>query len=223
MNDRASLRWIAASGYLVLVLGIGGAAMERGAPPLSAPVADMMDFVTTWRAELRWQSLSFVASSAVALWFYGALRSFLADYEPGRAPMAHVAFVAGVVGSVLQFVMQSIQLTLAMMAGPTMDPAVTATLGRLSYSMTVVAYMPAAVLYAATGVIGLRHRALPRWLGWSSLVTAVVHAVMSLGLVVDDGPLVPGRPLTYVVYLLALGWLPAVTTVMVRRLRGGHV
>jgi hypothetical protein len=41
---------------------------------------------------------------------------------------------------------------------------------------------------------------------------------MSLGLVVDSGPLVPGGGLTYVLYLLTAVWLVAVTSVMVVRL-----
>ena len=31
-------RWSAASGYVVILFGIAGAAFERGGPPLNAPV-----------------------------------------------------------------------------------------------------------------------------------------------------------------------------------------
>ena len=40
---------------------------------------------------------------------------------------------------------------------------------------------------------------------------------MSVGIVVDSGPLVPGGTLTYVLYALMAVWLVAVTTVMVVR------
>jgi hypothetical protein len=38
---------------------------------------------------------------------------------------------------------------------------------------------------------------------------------MTLGLVVESGPLVPGEATTYALYAIALLWLIATTTVMV--------
>jgi hypothetical protein len=38
---------------------------------------------------------------------------------------------------------------------------------------------------------------------------------MTLGLVVESGPLVPGEAATYALYAIALLWLSATTTVMV--------
>jgi hypothetical protein len=38
MPQHPSERWNAASGYLVIMLGIAGAAFERGSPPLTAPI-----------------------------------------------------------------------------------------------------------------------------------------------------------------------------------------
>src|SRR5690348_6037587 len=69
--------WGAASGYLVLVLGIAAAAFERGAPPANAPAEESLAFFTTYRSELRMQSLLFVLSAGVYLWSFGSLRSFL--------------------------------------------------------------------------------------------------------------------------------------------------
>jgi hypothetical protein len=39
MNNTNGERWGAATGYLVFLLGIAGAAFERGAPPAHAPGA----------------------------------------------------------------------------------------------------------------------------------------------------------------------------------------
>ena len=44
MNKTNWERWGAASGYLVLALGIAAAAFERGAPPANAPTGNMIDF-----------------------------------------------------------------------------------------------------------------------------------------------------------------------------------
>ena len=77
-----------------------------------------------------------------------------------------------------------------------------------------------AVMLTAVAIVSLRDRAFPAWLGWLSAFAAVVHVVMSSGLVVEVGPLVPGGRLTYGVYAIALLWLVSTTTVMVVRSAG---
>ncbi len=79
------------------------------------------------------------------------------------------------------------------------------------------AYVPFAVLLAATAVVSVRHQAFPTWIAWLSAVLAGAHVVMFMGVAASSGPLVPGRPLTYVLYGLALLWLVSVTTVMAVR------
>jgi hypothetical protein len=56
-------RWAAASGYVVVLFGIAGAAFERGGPPLNAPVEQTIAFFSTYRSELLLQSLMFVWSA----------------------------------------------------------------------------------------------------------------------------------------------------------------
>ena len=75
-----------------------------------------------------------------------------------------------------------------------------------------------AVTLAAVAVVSLRTAVFPAWLGWLSALVAAANLVMSLGIVVDSGPLVPGGALTYLLYALMPIWLVAVTTVMVVRL-----
>ncbi len=50
---------------------------------------------------------------------------------------------------------------------------------------------------------------------WYSVRVNLDH---TKGIVVDSGPLVPGGPLTYVLYLLTAVWLPVATTLLVVRL-----
>ena len=45
----------------------------------------------------------------------------------------------------------------------------------------------------------------------------MAHVLMSIGLVVERAPLVPGGTLTYGLYAASLLWLVATTTVMVVR------
>lgn len=218
MNEKNWERWGAATGYLVFALGVAAAAFERGAPPVSAPVEETLAFFTEYRAELRAQSLLFVLSGGVYLWFFGSLRSFLLRAEGETGRLSTVALGAGVVWAGIQMVFQSAQVALAMGASGDVEPALAGMISDLTYALSVIAYIPMAVMLAAVAVVSLRTRALPVWLGWLSAVAAATNLSMSLGLVVDSGPLVPGGGLTYVLYLLAAVWLVAATTVMVVRL-----
>lgn len=217
MNEKWE-RWGAASGYLVLALGIAAAAFERGAPPVNAPAGEMVAFATAYRTELLAQSLLFVLGAGGYLWFFGSLRAYLQRSEGKEGRLSSVMLGAGVLWAGLQMVMQSVQITMALSARGEVEPLLVAMLGRLAYALSVVAYVPMAVMLAAVGTVSLRTRALPAWLGALSLCAAAANLVMSLGIVLDNGLLVPGGALTYVLYLLAPLWLVAVTTIVTMRL-----
>ncbi len=218
MNKTNWERWGAAAGYMVLALGIAAAAFERGAPPANAPAEESLAFFTTYHSELRMQSLLFVLSAGIYVWWFGSLRSFLLRAEGETARLASVAFGAGVIWVGLQLVLQSVQVALAMGVGGDITPALAGILGDLAYVLSVIAYVPMAVMLAAVATVSLRAGVFPAWLGWLSALVAAANLVMSLGIVVDSGLLVPGGALTYVLYALMPIWLVAVTTVMVVRL-----
>lgn len=218
MNPNSSERWGAATGYLVLIIGLAGAAFERGGPAADAPVAEALAFFARYRSELLAQSLLFVLSAGLYLWFFGSLRTYLLRAEGGSGRVATAAFGAGVIWAGLQMVMQSVQVTLAMGAAGQLDPTVAGMFSDLTYALSVIAYIPMAILLAAFATVAVRTRAFPAWLGWFSALMAAVNLLMSLGLVFDGGLLAPGGLLTYLLYALMPVWLVAVTTVMVRRL-----
>jgi hypothetical protein len=218
MNGQRWERWGAATGYLVFALGVAAASFERGAPPANAPVDAILAYFTTYRTELRIQSLLFVLSAGLYLWFFGSLRSFLLRHEGETGRLSTVAFGAGAVWAGMQMVVQSGQASLAMGAGSDVGPALAGMISDLTYVLSVIAYVPMAVMLAAVAVVSLRTGAFPAWVGWLSAVAAAANLCMSLGIVVDGGPLVPGGPLTYVLYVLLPVWLLAVTTVMFVRL-----
>jgi hypothetical protein len=201
-----------------MALGVAAAAFERGAPPANAPVEAILAFFAAYRTELRVQSLLFVLSAGAYLWFFGSLRSYLLRAEGETGRLSTVAFGAGVVWAGLQMVVQSGQAALAMGAGGDVEPALAGLISDLTYALSVIAYVPLAVMLAAVAVVSVRAGAFPAWLGWLSAVVAVANVCLALGLVADSGPFVPGGGLTYGIYLLMAVWLVAVTTVMVVRL-----
>jgi hypothetical protein len=178
----------------------------------------MQTFVATYRTELLMQSLLFVLSAGVYLWFFGSLRSFLlrAEGKPGR--ISTIAFGAGVSVVGMQLVFQSVQVALALGAD---EPGASARVGMLSdlaYALSVIAYVPMAIVLAAVAVVSFRTRAFPVWVGWLSAIVSAMNLCLTAGIVMDSGPLVPGGGLTYGRYLLMVVWLLVVTTIMVMRL-----
>jgi hypothetical protein len=218
MSDKNWERWGAATGYLVFILGIAAAAFERGAPPANAPVEETLAFLTKYRSELLAQSLLFVLSAGAYLWFFGSLRSFLFRAEGNTGTLSTISFGAGVIWSGLQMVLQSAQVALAMGASGDIEPSLAGMISDLTYALSVIAYVPMSVMLAAVAAVAFRSRAFPVWLGWLSAITATINLLLSLGILANSGPLVPGGILTYVVYLLSAIWLFATTTVMFMRL-----
>jgi len=218
MNELKWARWEAATGYLVVALGIAGAAFERGAPPATAPVAESLAFFAQYRSELLAQSLLFVLSAGLYLWFFGSLRSFLLRAEGGSGRLSNVAFGAGIIWAGLQMIFQGAQVALAMGAGGDLTPTVAGIFGDLAYALSVIAYVPMAMMLAAVAVVSLRTGAFPKWLGWLSAAVAATNLFMSFGIAVDSGLLVPGGGATYVLYALMPVWLLSVTTVMFVRI-----
>ena len=210
-------RWSAASGYVVILFGVAGAAFERGGPPLNAPVEQTVTFFSKYRSELLAQSLMFVLSAGAYLWFFGVLRTFLLEAEDGPGMLSTIAFGAGIVTAGIQMVFQGLQVALAVASKDPVEPTIAALFGNATLALSVIAYVPMAVMLAAVAVVSLRDRAFPAWLGWLSSFAAMAHVLMSLGLVVESGPLVPGGTLTYGLYAVSLLWLMATTTVMVVR------
>ncbi len=210
-------RWAAASGYVVVLFGVAGAAFERGGPPLNAPVDQTIAFFSTYRRELLSQSLMFVLSAGAYLWFFGVLRTFLLVAEGRSGMLSTIAFGAGTVSAGIQMVFQGFQVALAVASNHPVEPPLAALFSNAILALSVIGYVPVAVMLAAVAVVSLRDRAFPAWLGWLSAFAAMAHVVMSIGLVVEGGPLVPGGTLTYGLYAVTLLWLVATTTVMVVR------
>jgi len=210
-------RWAAASGYVVVLFGVAGAAFERGGPPLNAPVDQTIAFFSTYRSELLSQSLMFVLSAGAYLWFFGVLRTFLLQAEGGPGMLSTIAFGAGIVSAVIQMVFQGFQVALAVASNHPVEPTLAALFSNAILALSVIAYVPLAVMLAAVAVVSLRDHAFPAWLGWLSAFAAMAHVLMSIGLVLEGGPLVPGGTLTYGLYAVSLLWLVATTTVMVVR------
>jgi hypothetical protein len=210
----------AVSGFAALAVGAAAVVFERGAPPVGASDTEVAAFHGAHVQDLLTQSLLFVISAGLLLWFVGCLRSYLAAMEGGTGRHAGLVSGAGVAYVTLSVVAQAGQVTLARVAGSAAGPQLVAALGTLGLALVTVAAVPAAVMLAAFAVFAVRSDGLPSWLGWLAAVAAAAQLGLLAGIVVDTGPLAPGGWYSVVPYPLFVGWLAATAVVMIRQAGG---
>jgi hypothetical protein len=210
MNASNRERYGAASGFAMVVLGAAATVFERA--PVTAE-----DFAAN-RTALTTQSMLFLASAAVSLWFLGSLRSHLLRAEGGSGRVSTVAFGAGVAWATLNMLAQAFQIGVA---GDREGQAQTALINTMNATFTV-ANLPLAVMLVAVAVVSLRHHAFPAWLGLLAVVAAAAHTLLWLSTATDSGPLAAGSALSFVLYPFFLVWLVPATVVMVRRAEPTH-
>lgn len=214
MDEVREQRRGAVSGFVALAVGAVAVAFERGVPDPDRSPAEVLDFYVRNGSALLAQSLLFVLSSGIFLWFLGCLRTFLARIEGQPARLSSIAYAAGIAWIVLNLAVQAPQLALARSADAGLPPPVAVVVSDLGLALATIADVPVAVLLTAVGVLSLRDEVLPRWLGWLSVLAAAAHLAAWVGIVTDGGPLAPGGWATFVIYPVFVGWLIAVTTVM---------
>lgn len=209
-------RWGGASGFAALAVGALAVVFERGAPPVGASEVEVAAFHGAHAQALLMQSLLFLLSSAVFLWFVGCLRTHLTAVEGGSGRYAGLVFGAGVGYVALSVTAQAGQIALAQVAGSA-APSLVAAVGALSWALFTVAAVPAAVMLAAFAALTAGSRAMPAWLGWTAAVAAAAQLGLLAGVVVTTGPLAPGGWYTFAPYPLYVVWLAGTAAVLLRR------
>jgi len=211
MDEAKWVRWSAISGFASLVVGAVGGALERGWPSATDPLA-VAAFMERNRIEILAQSLLFVVSAGLLLWFLAGLRSFLLATEGGTGPLSTLMFANGAIWVGLSMTAQSFQVGNTLVPSSA-HPASLATMA----AMFSMANFPLALMLMCSAAVSLRSKALPVWLGWLSVAGAVAQLALWFGTVVQTGPLAPNGWLTYVLYPFFAVWLAPTSFVMMRR------
>lgn len=209
-------RWAAASGLAALAFAGAAVAFERGTPDPRPSAAAVVDFYVVNRGALLVQSLLFVLSAGLFLWFVAGLRGYLARAEGHSDRVSSIVYAAGIAWITVNLAVQAPQLALARAAAGGLDPSVTEVVNGLGLALATIAVVPAAVMVAGVGVLSLRARVFPVLTGWLSMAVAALHLVAWFGVLADDGPLAPGGWVTFVVYPAFVVWLAAVIAGMLR-------
>ncbi|MEU7875788.1 hypothetical protein [Dactylosporangium sp. NPDC049140] len=216
MNEARWRRLAAWSGVAALVFGAAAVTLERPWPSTSEPAA-LPTFLVDNRDAILAQSMLFLFSAGLFMWFLGVLRSFLIEAEGAPGRLSTLAFTAGMIGYGLNVVGQAPQITLTLPSAHNMLPETAAALTDLGWVMLIVANIPLAVMFFAVAVVSLRTRVFPGWLGWLAVVAGAAAVLLSFALVDPGGPLAPQGWASYLLYPASIVWLVPAATVMIRR------
>ena len=212
-------RWSAVSGLGALALAGVAVVFERSTPDPNPSAAEVVDFYVDNRSALLVQSLLFVLSAGLFLWFVAGLRGHLARAEGHTDRVASIAYAAGIAWITVEMAVQAPQIALARAAAGGLDQRVAVVVNDVGLALATIADVPVAVMVACVGVLSLRTRVFPAWVGWLSVVVAALHLVAWFGVTSDSDPLAPGGWVTFVVYPAFVLWLLAVIVAMLRPAR----
>ena len=214
MNDDRLGRYGAASGIVAVFLLVGSflGFILPNAPDLDAPGTDWASYFTDHQSRIQVGVIVLGVGLFFFIWFLGSLRSARARAEGGEGRLASVAFGGGIVAVVTLFIAASAS-AVAALRPEDLDPNTT----RAFNDLGVVAGGPGAAgftaLFAATALVGYRHKAVPAPIAGFSALAAITQplgygvAVTDTGAFAADGLLGGFIPIiTFVLAMLTLSY-----------------
>ena len=176
------LRLAPLTGVVSVLLVIAGIVVMEGVadrPEESAPAEVVIAYFRDQDSVMGGSAL-FMLGALFFLWFAGELRAALHRAEGGSGRVSAIVFGAGIVTGALLLLLHA-----GSFLGALYHEQLSAEMARMLYLFGDVflypASMAAALLLAATAVVALRTRALPRWLAWISLPVAAWLLVPPFG------------------------------------------
>jgi len=214
MSDDRFARYGAASGILAVLLTVGGFVgfILPNAPDLDAPGTDWATYFTAHQSRIQVGVIVLGVGLFFFIWFLGSLRSALARAEGREGRLASIAFGGGIV-AVASLLIAASAGAVAALRPEDLDPNTTRALNDLG----VVAGGPGAAgftaLFAATAIVGYRHRAVPAPVAGLSALAAITQPLAYGVAVTDSGAFAASGLLggfipiiTFVVATLALSY-----------------
>jgi len=215
--SRKRIEQVAAAGGIAFVVleSVGQGLIQVGGmePKFGAPAEEIVEFFLARDDTLfMWGGYLSLLSFIALIWFLGALWAVLRDAEGESALLSMVAFGSGLV-AVAALTGGGWALAVFRIRDG-LDPQIARTLfdlGNFAFATSWVFY---ASLLLAVGVVALQYGALPRWLGWASIV-------IGFGLMV--GRIFWTSQAAFTPWVLFWLWLVVVSVILIRRAGKGHI
>ena len=176
-------RWEPLTGVLAVALWLLGAFIFDGAadtPDSDASPEEVLAFYQEDADKILFGGSLFMIGAAAMIWFLGSLRVRLLAYEGEPARHTSIAFAGGLATAIFLMGIPGADMAAAIEEDD-LSPTSADALHDLGDLFFVGAEVSAVVLTLATALVVLRTGALPRLVGWLSILLAVWLVIPPIG------------------------------------------
>ncbi|MEP6599953.1 MAG: hypothetical protein ABJB98_10975, partial [Actinomycetota bacterium] len=164
------------TGALAMLLFVAEATLSGNTPDTNAPAHEVVSYWQDHHTQQQVAGVLFGLAAVAFVWFGASLRQALrrAEGDPGR--LSSIAFAGTVIIAVGLLTYAGFGLAIADAVGKVPE-SVTQTLNVLTGpAIFITIQVGTLLMLLSVGISVLRHGGLPRWIGWVSIVLAVVAA-----------------------------------------------
>jgi hypothetical protein len=176
MNRFATERWAGIAGLGFVVAYVGAFAMGIEVGPSDREILDY--YADSGNRAREVAAFFLIAAAALCLMLFSHCVRVVVDRAgPAASSAARVAFAGGLAASVLILAGDALSRATAFSAMDAefeLEPNTRQLFENAGFLLFVCGALAAILLTAGVAVAALRHGVLPRWLGWTSVVTAVL-------------------------------------------------
>jgi hypothetical protein len=174
MNDDRYVEYGAATGIVFVILTlIGFAAVIPTPPDLNAPSQEWASYFLSHHSAIRAGVVILAVAFFFYIWFLGTLTSVL-RIASGTPRLPSITLIGGVIGGSCLLVGLAAE-AVAAYRPQGVDPLITRALNDIFVLVGVAAIPAFTAFFAATAIVLLRSGAFPAWLGWLTVIAAVVQ------------------------------------------------
>lgn len=172
MEQKGWHRHAPLTGVLFVVLVVAAFIVGGETPDLEDSPLKILKFYNDNDSEQMFAAALLAWGSVAFLFFLGVLRSVLQAAEGGVARLANVAFGGGILLALGMLAFAGFTFTLAD-AADHLTPAAAQALNALNTDFFFPLAAGLGALMISTGIVAIRSKVLPAWLGWITLLIGI--------------------------------------------------
>ena len=172
MEQKSWHRLAPLTGVLFVVLVAAAFIVGGETPDLNDSPQKILNYYNDHDSKQMFAALLLAWGSVAFLFFLGVLRSVLQAAEGGVARLATVAFGGGILLAVGMLSFAGFTFTLAD-AADHLTPAAAQSLNALNSDFFFPLAAGLGALMISTGIVAIRSKVLPAWLGWITLLIGI--------------------------------------------------
>jgi hypothetical protein len=166
---------LSGAAFVVLLVAHSTLALD-GLPSIGAPTKDVVRYVTEKQSEIQLGAYLQGLAMVAFLWFHASLFQRLRSSEPGPARLSLVV-LAGAIGTVALLGIHISLMTVLALRGDQLGADVVTFAWVLTFLVLGMSSFTVSAIMLPAGILILRSRVLPGWLGIGALVDAALWLV----------------------------------------------